>query len=73
MPRISPALRLVMLAGAAVSLFGWLSADILSTPRMLFAFARDGWLPSQLGRVHGRTNVTGNSAAFFFLRPGSGQ
>jgi APA family basic amino acid/polyamine antiporter len=57
MPRISPALRLVMLAGAAVSLFGWLSADILSTPRMLFAFARDGWLPSQLGRVHGRTNA----------------
>jgi APA family basic amino acid/polyamine antiporter len=57
MARISPALRLLMLGGAAVSMFGWLSGDILSTPRMLFAFARDGWLPSVLGRLHGRTNV----------------
>jgi amino acid transporter len=57
MARISPTLRLLMLGGAAVSMFGWLSGDILSTPRMLFAFARDGWLPSLLGRLHGRTNV----------------
>jgi APA family basic amino acid/polyamine antiporter len=57
MARISPALRLLMLAGAAVSMFGWLTGDILSTPRMLFAFARDGWLPSLLGHLHGRTNA----------------
>ena len=57
MARISPALRLLMLAGAAVSMFGWLSGDILGSPRMLFAFARDGWLPNRLGRLHGRTNA----------------
>jgi amino acid transporter len=57
MARISPVLRLLMLAGAALSMLGWLSGDILSTPRMLFAFARDGWLPSLLGRLHGRTNA----------------
>lgn len=57
MARISPALRLLMLAGAAVSMFGYLSGDILSTPRMLFAFARDGWLPRMLGRLHERTNA----------------
>ncbi|HEY5264337.1 MAG TPA: APC family permease [Steroidobacteraceae bacterium] len=57
MARISPALRVLMLAGAAVSMFGWLSADIMGSPRMLFAFARDGWLPSLLGRLHGRTHV----------------
>jgi amino acid transporter len=57
MARIGPALRLLMLAGAALSMLGWLSGDILSTPRMLFAFARDGWLPSLLGHLHGRTNA----------------
>jgi amino acid transporter len=57
MARISPALRVLMLAGAAVSMLGWLCGDILSTPRMLFAFARDGWLPNLLGRLHGRSNV----------------
>jgi amino acid transporter len=57
MARISPTLRLLMLAGAAVSMLGWLSGDILSTPRMLFAFARDGWLPGLLGRLHGRTKA----------------
>ena len=52
MAEISPALRFLMLAGAAVSMFGFLSSDILSTPRILFAFARDGLLPRALGRVH---------------------
>jgi APA family basic amino acid/polyamine antiporter len=57
MAHVSPALRLLMLGGAAVSMFGWVSGDILSTPRMLFAFARDGWLPGRLGRLHPRTSV----------------
>jgi len=38
-------------------MLGWLGSDILGTPRMLFAFARDGRLPSSLGRVHPRTHV----------------
>jgi amino acid transporter len=54
MARISPALRLLMLVGAAVSMFGWIGSDILSSPRMLFALARDRLLPGVLGRLHPR-------------------
>jgi APA family basic amino acid/polyamine antiporter len=37
-----------------VSIFGSLSGDILSTPRMVFASASDGLLPKQLALVHPR-------------------
>jgi amino acid transporter len=57
MARINPSLRWLLLAGAAVSMFGWIGSDILGTPRMLFAFARDGLLPRALGRVHPRTHA----------------
>jgi APA family basic amino acid/polyamine antiporter len=57
MARISPTLRLLMLAGAAMSMIGYLSSDILGSPRILFAFARDGLLPSVLGRLHARTHA----------------
>jgi APA family basic amino acid/polyamine antiporter len=60
MGQISPLLRALMLAGAAVSMFGWISSDLLGSPRMLFAFARDGLLPRPLGvlgLVHPRTQV----------------
>jgi amino acid transporter len=57
MGRISPLLRLLMLAGAAVSMFGLLSSELLGNPRVLFAFARDGYLPAVLGRVHERSRV----------------
>jgi basic amino acid/polyamine antiporter, APA family len=33
MAKISPALRVVMLAGAALSMLGWVSSDVLSSPR----------------------------------------
>ncbi len=57
MARISPALRLLMLAGAALSMFGYLSSDLLGSPRILFAFARDGLLPAALGRLHPRSHA----------------
>jgi amino acid transporter len=44
--------RLLVLAGATVSMFGYVSGDMLGSPRALFAFARDGLLPSALARVH---------------------
>ena len=57
MAQVNPRLRPVMLAGAAISMFGWISSDILGSPRMLFAFARDGLLFRALGLVHPRTRA----------------
>jgi amino acid transporter len=57
MARISPALRALMLAGAAISMLGWITGDILATPRMFFAFGRDGLYPRILGRTHPRSHA----------------
>ena len=57
MAQIHPALRALMLAGTALSMFGWLGSDILGSPRQLFAFARDGLLPRVLGRLHPRSHA----------------
>jgi amino acid transporter len=57
MAQVHPALRVVMLAGAAISMFGWISSDILGSPRQLFACARDGLLPQALGRLHPRSHA----------------
>src|SRR5581483_1328747 len=57
MARVHPALRAVMLGGAALSMAGWLASDILSTPRVLFAFSRDHLLPRVFGRVHPRNHT----------------
>jgi amino acid transporter len=57
MARVSPALRALMLAGAAFSMFGWLSSDILGSSRTLFAFGQDGLMPRVLGRVHRRNRT----------------
>jgi basic amino acid/polyamine antiporter, APA family len=57
MSRIHPALRLLMLCGAGLSMFGYIGSDILGTPRLLFAFARDGFLPRVLGHVHPNSRV----------------
>jgi len=42
----------VLLAGASISMFGYLGGMTLSMPRMVFALARDGFLPGALARVH---------------------
>jgi APA family basic amino acid/polyamine antiporter len=57
MARVNPALRLLLLAGAAISMFAYISGDILGSPRMLFAFGRDGLLPKFLGRLHPRSHA----------------
>jgi amino acid transporter len=42
----------MLLVGGVISIFGTVSGDILNTPRVLFASARDGTLPAFLARVH---------------------
>lgn len=42
---------MIMLLGAICSMFGYLSGDMLSSPRSLYALARDGFLPSALARI----------------------
>jgi basic amino acid/polyamine antiporter, APA family len=46
--------RMVMLVAAVISMLGYLSANILSVPRSIFAYARDGFLPAPLCAVHQR-------------------
>src|SRR2546423_5231232 len=45
---------MILLAGASISAFGFVTSDILSSPRMVFAFGRDGVLPAWFAHVHPR-------------------
>jgi amino acid transporter len=54
---VHPGLVLVIALGAAISRGAWLGSDVLGAPRILFAFARDGFLPAPLGRISQRTQV----------------
>jgi amino acid transporter len=44
--------RSLLLIGATLSMFGYLGGMTLSMPRMVFALARDGFLPRVLAAVH---------------------
>jgi basic amino acid/polyamine antiporter, APA family len=46
--------RTLLLVGAVISMLGHAGGMILAAPRTLFAFARDGLLPSALARVHSK-------------------
>ena len=46
--------KLFLLAGGTISIFGYVAGDMLGTPRVLLALARDGSLPRTLARVHPR-------------------
>ena len=70
MATISPSLRLLLLAGAALSMLGWLGADVLASPRILFAIARDGRLPALLGRLNPHTH-TPNAAILIYAGAGA--
>jgi amino acid transporter len=54
---VSPGLFLLLIAGAGLSQLGYLSGDTLTAPRLVFALARDGFLPRGLARVHPRTHA----------------
>jgi amino acid transporter len=44
--------KALVLIGGTISMFGYVSGDMLGTPRALFALGRDGALPAALARVH---------------------
>ena len=44
--------RLLLLVGASISMFGYVSGMTLAVPRALFRFAEDGLLPNVVGSVH---------------------
>jgi APA family basic amino acid/polyamine antiporter len=46
--------RTLMLVGLVVSAFGWTTSDILSSPRIIFAFGRDAFIPKWFAHVHPR-------------------
>ncbi len=46
--------RTLLLVGATISSIGYVTSDILSAPRTLFAFGRDGVLPKWFAHVHAR-------------------
>ena len=46
--------RILLLSAVVVSTFGYLSGMTLAIPRALYAFGRDGYLPSAVAAVHPR-------------------
>jgi basic amino acid/polyamine antiporter, APA family len=46
--------RTFILVGSAVSMLGYVSGMTLGVPRVLYAFARDGFLPATVASVHDR-------------------
>ena len=51
---IGPVGATILLITAAISCFGSVSADVMATPRSLFAGANDGMFPNFLGKVHSK-------------------
>jgi APA family basic amino acid/polyamine antiporter len=49
---VGPIGATILLFTAAISCFGSISADVMATPRSLFAAANDGIFPAFLGKVH---------------------
>ena len=50
----APGLRNVMLAGTIVSMLGYLSASLMSQPRLLYSLGAGGLLPASLTSIHPR-------------------
>jgi len=51
---VGPLGTTILLITAAVSCFGCVSADVMATPRSLFAGANNGMFPKFLGKVHAK-------------------
>jgi amino acid transporter len=55
----------ILLAAAGVSMFGTVMGDMLTSPRALFASARDGVLPSRLASIHARFHTPNLAIAVY--------
>lgn len=55
----------MLLIGGVISIYSTVSGDILNTPRVLFAAARDGSLPKALAKVHPQYKTPYVAIAFF--------
>jgi amino acid transporter len=44
----------LILIGAVISMFGTVSGDVLASPRLIYAAAKDGLLPGVFARIHPR-------------------
>ena len=64
---LGPRGRLLILGGAVVSMFGYVSGDMLGTPRAFFAFGRDGILPRVFARVHPRFHTPDASIGVYAI------
>lgn len=51
---LGPLGKSLMLVGGSLSMLGFLTSDALGTPRSLYAFGRDGFLPAAVARLHPR-------------------
>lgn len=62
---LGPTARSIMIAAAVVSMFGYLTANVLSEPRGLFAMSRDGFLPKVFARVDPRVHTPNTAIAIY--------
>ena len=58
---LGPAAGTAMLLAAVCSMFGYLSGDMLSNPRNVYALARDGFLPGVFARIDPRWRTPRNA------------
>lgn len=76
---LGPFGKTLLVVGAAVSTTGYLSGDLLATPRSLFALATNRLMPAALARIHPRSQtpyiaiVVYSALAFLFSVGGSFQ
>ncbi len=64
---VSAPARDILLGGGALSMLAWMASDVLGTSRMLFAMARDGRLPSWLGRLDPARCVPNRAVVIYVL------
>jgi len=60
---IGPTGQALLLAATVMSMFGYMSAIVQATPRLVFAMGRRGVLPASAGRVHPRWHTPATAIA----------